>query len=342
MSLDSSWQNDYKCSIRNTKELSSFLETDIPKTSYSVFIPLKFAEKIKASGVNSPLWKQFVPVIQEDEPEGFIDPIGDQLFGNKGGIIHRYKSRILFSPTTVCPILCRYCFRKNELDQNLDTFTPSLTALKEYLKNHTEVEEVILTGGDPLIVSNQKLEEIFQAISQFKSIKYIRLHSRTPIIIPSRLDSGLKEVFKKFENHFETISLVIHVNHASELTEEIKNRLESFREFNLLSQSVLLKGVNDNKEDLIHLFKSLNSFGIRPYYLHHPDKVKGAMHFYLPLEEGRKIYGQLREDLPGWLIPTYILDSEQGTGKNLAYNPEKIEFSGTMLDRFNREHIVSM
>lgn len=335
--MKESWQSEFKDSYRSVKDLANFLETQISETNYKTFIPKNFATKIKLAGLNSALWKQFVP--HEDEntlTDGFTDPIGDQIFEQPGGIIHRYKSRLLFNPTTVCPINCRYCFRKNELDENLDTFKPSLTKLSSYLSHNKDVEEVILTGGDPLVLTNTKLETIFDEISLHSHIKYIRLHSRTPIIIPNRLDENLLKLFNKFSKKFESISLVIHTNHVSELSQELKEKILPFKEFNLMSQSVLLKGINNTKEDLIQLFKKLNSFGVRPYYLHHPDKVKGAMHFYLPIEEGRRVYGQLREDLPGWMIPNYIIDSVNGHGKNFAYNPEKIEFSGLMLDRFNQ------
>jgi lysine 2,3-aminomutase len=337
--MEKSWQDEFKNSYRSSKELSDFLNAELSQTSYKTFIPKKFAQKIKDGGPSSALWKQFVPSAEElNVRQGLTDPIGDQIFEVKGGIIHRYKSRILYNPTTVCPINCRYCFRKNELEENIETFKPSLQRLKGYLQKNTNIEEVILTGGDPLILSDKKLTEIFEVISSFKHIKYIRLHSRTPIIIPSRLNSGLLNLFSKYEKSFESISLVIHTNHESELSQELKEAIKPFKRFNLLSQSVLLKDINDDPKDLIELFKKLNSFGVRPYYLHHPDQVKGAMHFYLPIEEGRKIYGRIRDDLPGWLIPHYIIDSPSGKGKNFAYNPEKIEFSGFILDRFNQEY----
>jgi lysine 2,3-aminomutase len=338
--MKTSWQYEFKDSFRSSKELSNFLNIDLPQTPYKTFIPKFFAEKIKEAGPKSALWKQFVPDTQELETStGLVDPIGDQLFEQKGGIIHRYKSRLLYNPTTVCPINCRYCFRKNELDQNLDTFKPSLSELALYLEKNLEVEEVILTGGDPLILSDQKLDEIFRLISSYKHIRYLRLHSRTPIILPSRLNTSLLNIFNKYEDCFDSISLVIHTNHESELNEDLQENLIPFKKFNIMAQSVLLKGINNNEKTLIQLFKKMNTFGIRPYYLHHPDKVKGAMHFYLSIEDGRKIYGKLRDDLPGWLIPHYIVDSSSGNGKNFAYNPESLEFSGIILDRFNQKNL---
>ncbi len=338
------WSSDYRDSFKDHAALESFLSSKLDETKYPILIPRNFAQKIKESGIDSPLAKQFLPSREEEEEQrgGLIDPIGDQKFEQQGGIIHRYKSRILYSPTTVCPINCRYCFRKNELFEDLDTFKASLDLLKKYLENHHDVEEVILTGGDPLILSNSKLEKIFSAITQFPHVRYVRIHSRTPVILPKRMDTQLYDLLKRFEKVLDTITIAIHINHESEISEDFETHIKAFQSFNLLSQSVLLKGVNDNKEALVSLFKRINKLKIKPYYLHHPDLVKGAMHFYLPLREGREIYGSLRDDLPGWLIPHYIIDSSRGTGKNLAYNSENLNPSGQILDRFGQVHPLDL
>ena len=341
--IQNSWMSDYRDSIKDQSTLESLLSTTLDKTPYPILIPKHIAQKIKDDGLDSPLAKQFIPSrLENDREAGLIDPIGDQKFEKPGGIIHRYKNRILYSPTTICPINCRYCFRKNELFENLDTFKASLKELESYLQTHIEVEEVILTGGDPLILSNKKLKEILTTLATFKHIKYVRIHSRTPIILPARMDEELLELFKGFENNFDTISIAIHVNHESEISEEFEKNIIPFQRFNLLSQSVLLKGVNDNIESLVNLYKRINKLKIKPYYLHHPDLVKGAMHFYIPLELGRKIYGTLRDELPGWLIPHYIIDSSLGTGKNLAYNSENLVPTGKILDRFGQTHSIDI
>lgn len=338
-----SWKKDFANSIRSQKELESFLDYKVSSTNYPIFIPKSFAQRIKESGVNSPLWNQFIPNKQEtNSTQGLADPIGDQQHQKDGGIIHRYKSRILYNPTVKCPINCRYCFRKNELFENLDTFRPSLEKLQAYLGNNKEVEEVILTGGDPLILSDSKIEKILNILSTHKHVKYVRFHSRTPVILPSRMDENLSQVLKKYTDSFETITLVIHTNHSIELSDDLKKNLENFKFLNILSQSVLLKGVNDSLNQLINLFKALNKMNIKPYYLHHPDQVLGAMHFYIPIEQGRELYGQLRDCLPGWLIPHYIIDTPTGSGKNLAYNSESISHSGKILDRFNQEHFFEV
>lgn len=313
-----SWQEEFRGAIKTSRELAAFLETNIPKQPYKVFIPTSFAYRIKEAGMNSALWKQFIPSTEENNTAGFHDPIGDKIHAKDNGIIHRYKNRILFSPTTICPINCRYCFRKNELEQQEDFLKANLNKLIEYLFNHPEVEEVILTGGDPLILSNKKLEEIFIYLSKVSTVKYIRLHSRTPVILPRRMDNDLYDLFKSYQDKFEAITLAIHTNHSTELTSNFFDKIAPFKDFNLISQSVLLKGVNNSTTELVDLFKALNKAGIRPYYLHHPDQVMGGGHFYLSQEEGALIYTALRNNLPGWMIPHYVVDSPMGTGKTLV------------------------
>jgi lysine 2,3-aminomutase len=329
------WKEEFKTSLRSSKELAEFLEAPLVRQPFATFIPRSFAQKIKNAGINSPLWNQFVPKDEENNLAGFHDPIGDKVHAKDNGIIHRYKNRVLFSPTTICPVSCRYCFRKNELNLQEDFLKASTHALLEYLEQNHQVEEVILTGGDPLILSNEKLEQLINSIAQIRHIKYFRIHTRTPIIIPSRIDDGLLNLLQNNCEQFESFNFVIHTNHCSELTLDVCQAIKklAWTSVNLLSQSVLLKDVNDSPAELINLFKLLNKNKVRPYYLHHPDQVLGAMHFYLSLTEGRKIYAELRDQLPGWLIPHYVVDSPMGHGKSLAFNPESFEFSGKLIDR---------
>jgi lysine 2,3-aminomutase len=302
------------------------LETDLPETDYKVFIPRTFAQRIKELGPGSALWKQFVPRQNECDSFGLFDPIGDETYSKGSGVIHRYSNRVLFSPTTVCPINCRYCFRKNELNNNVSYLKKNLENAVAYVKAYSEVEEVILTGGDPLMLSNQELEKIITKFMSIDHVQYIRLHTRFPIIIPSRIDDGFIEMTKRYPK----IVMAIHSNHVEEFSHEFQEKMKSL-EITLLSQSVLLEGINNHPELLAKLMRKFHECNIRPYYLHHPDQVQGAMHFNLTLKEGRQIYRQLRQQLPGWLIPHYIVDIPGGFGKTLAYNSEHDEFSGSFI-----------
>jgi lysine 2,3-aminomutase len=333
------WQDEYRDSLRTPEDLELFFGNKFPKLKgYSVLIPKVFAKKIKVQGPHGPLWKQFLPDLQEQssfQERGLIDPIGDQLNNKAPQLIHRYDNRALFTPTTICPVLCRYCFRKNELGENLPLFKSKFKETLNYLRENPQIEEIIFTGGDPLILSDQQLAFYFEEFSKIKSLKYLRLHTRTPIIIPSRITEGFIKTIRQFQDKFKVISMAIHVNHSDEIDQEVEKALLKCknRGIMMLSQTVLLKGVNDSLSPLIDLFSRLVDFGIRPYYLHHPDKAKGAMHFYLNLEEGRKIYSQIRNKLPGWAIPRYIIDIPGGEGKVNAFNPEGFHFSGNLINR---------
>jgi lysine 2,3-aminomutase len=318
--MKSDWQQSMRDSFKDSRELSSFLNIEIPNVSYPLFIPKDYAHLIKKSEA---LQKQFLPVIEEDNEDGEIDPIGDEVHFKTKRLIHRYKNRALFIPTEICPILCRYCFRKNELGKNNDMFKPEEEIeLKKYLLDHPEIEEIIFTGGDPLILSNQKLEKYLNFFSSIDHIKMIRFHTRTPVILPSRVDDGLIKLIEKYSRVFTHITLVIHSNHVDEWSEEFKKSCEKLSKtrIQLLSQSVLLKGVNDNVSDLRDLFYGLSSLGIRPYYLHHPDKARGAMHFYLSKEVGLNIYAKLKSEVSGWALPHYVCETPEGQGKILTTN----------------------
>lgn len=316
----SQWKADFKEAIRSREQLETILNTPIPDTGYPLFLPLPLVRKIKELGKDSPLWKQFIPSHEEEGSQGEVDPIGDHLHAKGSGIIHRYKNRLLFSPTEVCPVLCRYCFRKNELLSGDDTFKANSKALIHYLQTHPEVEEVILTGGDPLILSDDKLSDLLSELSAVNTVKMIRFHSRTPVILPSRIDESFIEMINSFTPRFDLITLVIHTNHTSEWTPEFLYALKKLKQTDvlLLSQSVLLKGVNDEVLDLKVLFNSLIKNGVKPYYLHHPDSVKGGMHFTLPLKEGQRVYQELKKEVSGFILPRYVIELPHGNGKTFA------------------------
>ena len=332
-----SWQKDFSDSIKTPQEASLFFDCDLPNTAYPLFIPRKFAKKIREAGPSSALWKQFLPSIQEssEHPDGLYDPIGDKIHSKGSQIIHRYKNRILFTPTTVCPIACRYCFRKNELSNHDELFDPDFLETLKYISHHPEINEVIFSGGDPLILNDEKIDFYLESFSKIESIKYIRFHTRAPIILPTRLTDSLVALFKKHTMNFSRMMLMIHVNHAEELDNEVKECLMKLKEnhIELFSQTVLLKNINDKTSTLKDLFTILIDLKITPYYLHHPDRVLGGMHFYLNLEEGRKIFAPLHDQLPGWAIPQYVIDIPGGEGKTSAVNPENFKFSGQLINR---------
>jgi len=329
-----SWKEAIRTALKSPVELqryaqtlgydyAEFLEND--QTTYPLFLPQLFAKQILSQGPSHILWKQFIPDVQEwnHHPLGLIDPIGDRLNFVAPQLIHRYRNRILFLPTHLCPVQCRYCFRKNELhdgefkSQYLQSdFYKTLL----YLKQHTELEEIIFTGGDPLFIDNEKLSFYLEQFAKIPHIQFIRFHTRFPTIIPQRIDHDFMNMITHYAQRF-TISLMVHTNHHSEwFSVQHQEALQNLNHLpiHLGSQTVLLK--YHTLEDLIILFKFLIKQGVKPYYLHHPDKVQGAMHFYLEKSEGIKLYQQLRQYLPGWAIPHYVVDSESGHEKQLVLN----------------------
>ena len=337
MGMNQSWKTDFQTAYKNSAELFQFLEWDddssLVEKKYPLFIPQNLAKKIKAQGKTGVLAREFLPDIQEMSDLGLDDPIGDKVFNKAPQLIHRYPTRALFTPTSICPVHCRYCFRKNELNANDELFSADFDKTLEYLKQHPEISEIIFTGGDPLTLSNEKLETYLEAFSKIDSIKDIRFHTRYPVILPNRLDIGFKNLLETYAQKFRTVSLAIHANHVDEFDQESLQKIQELSQLNiqLLSQTVLLKDVNNSLTALLELFNLFISLKVRPYYLHHPDQVKGGLHFYLSLEEGRALYGQLRASLPGWAIPQYVIDIPGGSGKVGAFNPETTAFSGQLI-----------
>jgi lysine 2,3-aminomutase len=336
--VDHSWQKELGNSLRSIADINLFFGTNLTikaPNSFSALIPLPLAKKIQDLGPSSALWKQFIPQDIESEhfqESGSLDPIGDSDFKKTNCLIHRYHNRVLFLPTHSCPVHCRYCFRRNVIDTPKSLSKSEFELCLEYLKEHVEVEEIIFSGGDPLVLSDSKIQFYLEQFATLPNIKFIRFHTRTPVILPSRLNLSLASVLEKFQGRFH-INLVLHINHASEIDQTL---LENLRAFNrqgveLLSQTVLLNGVNTYPEDLALLFKTLSMNRIKPYYLHHPDRVSGGLHFYLPIEQGRKIYLKLRSMLSGWMIPQYVIDQPSGRGKLPIFNAENFEFSGKLL-----------
>lgn len=302
--------------LRSTDEVNARFGLNLEPSHYEVFIPNHINELIEKEGLEGTHAKQFLPSKLESSKEGFEDPIGDQKKYVAPQLIHRYGNRALFTPTTICPVICRYCFRKNELSSKHEIFKADFEKVISYLSEHTEINEIIFSGGDPFMLSSTKMNFYLKEFNKISHIKFIRFHTRTPASLPNYISDEFIEVINSFKPKFNDINIVIHINHRDEITSDVKECiLKLGRKFNLLSQSVLLKGVNDNACDLKDLFLSLHHLGVRPYYLHHPDQARGAMHFYLSLDEGREIYRQLRHQISGWLLPQYILDSPDGSGK---------------------------
>lgn len=303
------WRAIQKQNITKWSELVEFLQLTPEQQaqtnanpSFVLNLPVRLAHKIPKSTLEDPILRQFLPTQQELKTlPGFVaDPVGDSFARKQSRLLHKYQGRVLLITTSACAMHCRYCFRQN-FDYSSGDFTKEI----EYIQNDPTIREVILSGGDPLSLSNQVLGNLLAGLSKIPHIKHIRFHTRFPIGIPERIDEEFIEMLTTFP---QQVWFVIHCNHPHELDQDIFDALHQLqkRGVHLLNQAVLLKGVNDNVETLQELCETLSDHGVIPYYLHQLDRVQGAAHFEVAEETGLELIHQLRSRLPGYQVPHYV------------------------------------
>ncbi|PWD86349.1 KamA family radical SAM protein [Ignatzschineria cameli] len=268
------------------------------------------------------LLRQFIPSIAENHilPEELDDPIGDGRFTPVAGVVHRYPDRALLKITQLCEVYCRFCFRKEMIGQKGENLTKSeLQNALDYFAEHQELWEVILTGGDPLILSIRRLREVLLALAAIPHLKSIRIHSRIPLISPEKISPELLALLDEVMASGKMLTVVLHANHAAEFSPEGRAALRALRSKGvmLLSQSVLLKGVNDNLPALKALMYTFVENGVKPYYLHQMDLARGTSHFVVSNEAGIALINQLREEISGICIPRLIIEIPEGEGKRV-------------------------
>ena len=303
---------------------------------YAVRITNAVKNTILGDVNTDPIAKQYIPQAKElnIKPEELLDPIGDETYTPVKGIVHRHPDRVLFKPANVCAVYCRYCFRREHIGPGSDILNKEeRTAALDYIRNHKEIWEVILTGGDPLVLSARHLKEILSELDKIEHVQIIRIHTRVPIADPARITKDLLKTLSAVEKPLYT---VLHINHAQEISPAVKTALEALRSAGstLLTQSVLLKGVNDSVNALETLFRTLVTLHVKPYYLHHPDLAPGTSHFRLSIKEGQALMHALQGRISGLCLPTYILDIPGGHGKvpiNPAYH-EALEANRYMIE----------
>lgn len=312
MSID--WQQQLANNIKSVDELidetgDENLRTvfsDAANQQFKIKIPVNFFAHALGTE-SSPLLDQVMP--HENETiltDGYLqDPVGDLDSMTTPGLIHKYTNRALFIVTGACAIHCRYCFRRHfpysDAQINKENWEPAF----DYLREHKEITEIILSGGDPLMVSDEKLDYLVQQLEQIKHIKRLRIHSRIPSVLPERINDKLVSILK---NTRFLVSLVTHINHPDELNTLNKSVFERLRQshIQLLNQSVLLANVNDNANTLIELSEKLYEYSILPYYLHLLDPVQGAAHFYVKEADAKSLMHRISKTLPGYLLPKLV------------------------------------
>jgi lysine 2,3-aminomutase len=284
---------------------------------FSIAVPQSLVDLIDADDPADPIALQFVPNVRElhDDPLTVPDPIGDAEHSPVKGIIHRYPDRLLLLPVRVCAVYCRFCFRRETVGANESAALSQreLETALEYIRGHKEVWEVILSGGDPLLMSPRRLAEIMDELNRIDHVRVIRIHTRMPVADPIRINAELVASLRIDK----PVYVLVHTNHPRELTPDCLSACAKLIDsgVSLLSQSVLLKGVNDNADTLEQLFRKLVENRIKPYYLHHCDRAAGTAHFRTSIKTGQTLMQQLRGRLSGLCLPEYVLDIPGGHGK---------------------------
>lgn len=302
------WRKVQRESFSKVSVIADFLELDeenrgrlLEKSSFPFLLPKRIAAKIAKNNLNCPIARQFLPLKEElIRSEGFVmNPTCDASFQKESKLLHKYQGRVLLIASGACAMHCRYCFRQNfSYPEWKSAFFKEL----EYIQNDTSIHEVILSGGDPLSLSDESLNTLLQEISSIPHVRLIRFHTRFPMGIPERISPNFLAILKKIPKQ---LIFIIHANHIDEFDNDIFMALKSLN-IPVLSQSVLLKGINDDLTTLKNLFLGLASNGIIPYYLHQIDKVLGTNHFHVPTSEGRHLIETLRNELPGYALPRYV------------------------------------
>lgn len=308
------WQKALASAIREPAELLTYL--NLPETllngsiaaskSFSLRVPLGYCKRIEKGNPQDPLLRQVLPLQDEllEDQQYSLDPVADLTAMQVPGLLHKYHGRVLIITTPVCAVHCRYCFRRhfpyqeNRAEQNWqDTVN--------YIQAHSDIHEVILSGGDPLSLTESKLKNLTDKLLNIPHIKTLRIHSRQPIVLPERVND---ELLAWLDSLPWKIVMVLHCNHANEIDPSVAAALTKLQQHQiiLLNQSVLLAGVNDDSDVLLKLSQKLFAHHVLPYYLHLLDKVQGATHFYVNREKACHLISNLRQRLPGYLVPKLV------------------------------------
>lgn len=319
-----SWREEMKEAIRDPAELCRLL--DLPDSfieaaqraaeGFRLLVPRSFVAKMRRGDPNDPLLRQVLPLGDElmARPGFTPDPVGDLAAQSTPGMLHKYAGRVLLVATGACAVHCRYCFRRHfpydEGPRSPDDWTPAL----DQIAADPTIEEVILSGGDPLMLVDAQLAELARRIAAIPHVRRLRVHTRLPIVLPSRVTGDLIGWLRG--TRLAPI-MVVHANHPAELDEPVAAALGRLIDAGIpvLNQAVLLRGVNDDAETLVELCRRLVNLRVLPYYLHQLDRVAGAGHFEVPEEVGLRLIDKVRRRLPGYAVPRYVRERPGGTSK---------------------------
>ena len=316
--MNQDWKTLFRNSIETGEELAKHYPVDaeaIEKINEHFQFRLNpyYQSLIRYPG--DPIWKQVVPELEEIAEDNLAldDPLNEEGDMPVPGITHRYPDRVLFMISHECPIFCRFCTRKRKVGQESFVTTQKVDLGIEYIRNHPEIRDIILSGGDPLNISDEKIEYILKSLRDIKHVEIIRIGTKIPCILPQRVTPELCAIIKKYH----PVYINTHFNHPWELTPEAKTACEMLADAGcpVGNQSVLLKGVNDDPEIMKELMVGLLRMRVKPYYIYQADLTKGAMHFRTSIEKGLEIIKALRGWTSGLAVPHYVIDAPGGGGK---------------------------
>lgn len=306
---------------------------------YAVAVTPAMAKLIDRGDPGDPIARQFIPDAAElvVQPPERADPIGDDAFSPVPGIVHRYPDRVLLKLTHTCPVYCRFCFRREMVGPG---GRGALTAQQRdaayrYIGQHPQIWEVILTGGDPLVLSPHALSGVMNALAAVDHVKIVRLHSRVPVVEPERVNGDLIAALRPGKEYGKTTYIALHANHPRELSAAARAACARIIDAGIpmLSQTVLLRGVNDDVETLAALMRAFVECRIKPYYLHHPDLAPGTSHLRPSIEAGQDLMRRLRGRISGLCQPAYVLDVPGGAGK-VPVGPQYIAVADSAQQRW--------
>ena len=279
-------------------------------------VPRGFVDRMKQGDLTDPLLRQVLPLHDElNEISGFnSDPLGEREVNPIPGLLHKYHGRVLLIPSVTCGVNCRYCFRREFSYEDNNLGSAGWAKALAYIQQEPTISEVILSGGDPLVISDRRFRALTQQIAAIPHVKTVRIHSRMPIVLPARITTDFVSALT--DTNLRCV-LVLHTNHAQEIDETVRVAIQRVRDakITVLNQSVLLRGVNDSAKSLIELSERLFDMGVLPYYLHLLDKVNGAAHFDVNEKEAQKIVLEMMEKLPGYLVPKLVREAAGAASK---------------------------
>ncbi len=307
------WRQQIRQALRTPAELLDFLDLPCPpalrgaRPAFPLLVPLAFARRMRRGDRGDPLLRQVLPDVDEGRlVSGFdSDPVGDLHSRRAPGVLHKYHGRLLLILTGACAVHCRYCFRQEFPYPQERASGRRWHEAVDYLHGAEDVEEIILSGGDPLMLPTAQLEDLTCKLAGFGHIKRLRLHTRMPVVLPDRVTPRLERWMQSLP---WPLVVVIHANHAAEFDDEVDQALARLRASgaHVLNQAVLLAGVNDRADELVALMQRGFTAGALPYYLHQLDRVRGAQRFEVPLDRARALSDELRRRLPGYLVPKLV------------------------------------